>query len=108
MYLTNEALREWKRNYAQILLPNGPVTIDGVCFSEFYSGIRFRYGNATGLIFADNGYLGQQLDGKNYYPMVRLSARYSDECKFNPTCEPELQSIAAAVKDSWRKFTTNG
>jgi len=107
MYLTSEELKEWENNYTQILLPNGPVTVDGVCFSEFYSSIKFRYGNATGLIFKSNGYLGQQPDGKNYYPMVRLSARYSNECKFNPICEPNLAAMAAAVKESWRKFTGN-
>ncbi len=55
--------------------------------------------------FPDNGYLGEQPDGRNYYLLWKLSCRYSDECRFNPSFAPDLHAAAAAVTVSWREFT---
>ena len=102
--MTEKELADWKKNWVAEFI-QGPVEVDGVCFGRFALSVSFRYKNASGLIFPDNGYLGPQPDGKNYYPLLRLSCRYSDECRFNPTVEPDIRSVAAAIKKSWDDFT---
>ena len=103
MYLTSEELKISKvDSMARLVLP---VTIQDVHFSEFLYRIQFRYKNASGLIFTDNGYVGEQLDGKNYYLLWKLSCKYSNDSKFNPSFSPDLQSAASAVISSWKLFT---
>lgn len=103
--LTAAELRE-----AQASMKDGlslPVTINGVTIfdAKILNSLGFRYGNASGLIFTDNGYLGSQPGGKNYYLLWKLSCRYSDECRFNPSFEPNLDAAASAVIESWNLFT---
>jgi hypothetical protein len=92
------------------MLHKFPVTILNVQFClEFNgSGVSFRYGNhCSGLIFPDNGYLGPQSDGKDFYPLLKLSSSYSQECKFNRSTEPNLEAVTKEVIDSWNEFAKN-
>ena len=100
--MTGKELKDWKFNYVDEILPKN-VIVDGVSLTRTGPRcIAFRYGNAKGLVFADNGYNG----GDSYYPLCRISPSYSDESRFTPTCEPNVGAIAKAVKESWEKFTT--
>jgi hypothetical protein len=104
--MNREQLNEFRYDYAEKLLgENHSVEVDGVRFTKFCNSIAFCYGNASGLIFADNGYLGELESGLNYYPLLRLSAKYSNNCKYNPNFAPNLISAAVAVKQSWKDFT---
>lgn len=104
MYITNEELTFAQADITKNLTL--PITINGV---EFYSSFtcshfNFKYKNATGMIRPDNGYLGQQPDKKNYYLLWKLSCQFSQNLKFNPSFQPNLQSAAQAVINSWNDF----
>jgi hypothetical protein len=104
--LTLDQLNEAKYNYMKDLVL--PTTINEVTFYDAKAGcLGFRYKNARGLIFVDNGYLGRTENGEDYYLLWRLSCSYSEECKYNPTFEPNLSSASAAVIASWNKFIGN-
>lgn len=93
---------EWVAEFSSVL----PVQVDGVWFGRSVLSVSFRYKNSQGLIFPDNGYLGPQPDGKDYYPLLKLSCRHSDECRFNPSgIPPDIHSVAEAIKKSWEDFT---
>ncbi len=108
MNLTRQELREWQYDgFVNSIKGQLPSFIDDVGFCLTTTNtLSFRYKNGSGLVFPDNGYLGEQPGGKNYYPLVRLSPSYSEDCRFAVTCEPHLNIIAASIKESWRKFTT--
>jgi hypothetical protein len=98
--MTNKELREWKFNYVDEILPKN-VIVDGVSLTRTGTRcIAFRYGNARGLVFPDNGYNG----GDSYYPLVRVRPSFCDESRYTPTCQPNAQAIAATVKSVWQKF----
>lgn len=100
--MTGEELKAWKADFVKHVLGDSRlINYDDVIFYLHCSAIGFRFGNATGLIFADNGMNGPD----DYYPLARLSCRYDDQCKYNPTVEPTLAAMAAAVKKSWADFT---
>jgi hypothetical protein len=82
-----------------------PATIKGVRF--YYTGVSlaYRYKNAEGLIFPDNGYCGYIKGEQFFNPLFRVAPHYSNEHKFNPTCEPTLEAAASAVLASWELFT---
>ena len=99
-------------------LGNGPVeyfkkdlpkTVDGVrIYLSDGISVAFYYGNARGLVFPDSGVNWNKPDDSKdrYYPLLKLSCQYSDECKFNPHCIPlSLDAVAEAVKKSWELFT---
>jgi len=66
--------------------------------------VTFNYKNMRGLLHEDNGYLGPQPDGKDFYPLIRVSPSLSDDCRFNPTVEPNLTTIASAIINVWNDF----
>jgi len=106
-------LQEWQYHLADHVLGEGVVQVErgGVRFARFVTAasIQFQYGNASGLIFADNTVNWQEADDspKRYEPAAKLSCRYSNECKYNPHCiPPNLDAIAAAIKQSWERFST--
>jgi hypothetical protein len=107
--LTIEELRTWLLSCAKTLLPQGHVEIRGVHLSPTGCGsIKFSYkdGRCTGLAFPDNGYLGKNKDGKDYYPLLRLSCRYSKDSRYNPgDIQPDLESLVSAILQSWKDFT---
>lgn len=106
MNLTSDELRSWRNTYADTLLSSQRIEMDDVIFSKTGTGsIAFHYKNGHGLVFSDNGYLGEQPDGRNYYPLLKLSVSYSQESRFNPSFEPNLAAAVSAIKQSWDKFT---
>ena len=103
--LTRSELNDWRSTYADTLMPEKYMDINDVSFHKTDTGcIGFNYKNARGLIFPDNGYLGEQPDGRNYYPLLKLSVSYSQECKFNPSFPPNLASAVSAIMQSWKLF----
>lgn len=107
MTMTHRELWDWQHGeWAKELLGGqNRAEVDGVSFAIFSHSVSFRYKNATGLIHTTNGYCGERPDHKNYYPLVQLSCRYSDDGLFNPTVQPNIQAVATAVKKSWADFT---
>ncbi len=105
---THAELREWQHTgFITAVKTRLPATIGEVrLYLSFNGSLAFSYKNARGLVFPDNGYLGPRPDGRDYYPLLRLSPGYSDDLRFGGTCQPTLEAVAAAVKESWRKFTT--
>ena len=103
--MTRQELQEWKNTgWISSIMCSIPTTIDGVHFSFSAVSLQWSYKNGSGLVFTDNGYLGECKGGKNYYPLVRLSCSYSQNTRFNPTCTPDLQAIAEAIRLSWANF----
>lgn len=100
--LTQGELQAWKESFPQVLEDQLPCVIHGVHLAINTSGaLSFCYKNASGLVFADNGYLGEN----QYYPLLRLSPAYTSDSKYALTCKPELAEVAQAVINSWAKFT---
>jgi len=94
-------LANWKCDGVRNLVTSQSVEVDGVYLYLKYGSLCWRYGNSTGLVFPDHTVVG---DGE-FEPAVRLSPRYSNECRFCILCNPTLPAIAAAVKESWKLFT---
>ena len=103
-YLTKEELNAWNETWIDDLLKGQDVTIQDVTFRKYLYSIKFYYKNASGLLFPDNGYNGQTEDKRDYYPLVRLSCRYSQDMRYNPAVEPNLNVIASAIRKSWEDF----
>ena len=54
--LDTQQLKEAQSNFADNLLQGkSHIEVRGVHFSKFVLSLRFRYKNASGLIFASNG-----------------------------------------------------
>ena len=104
--MTSEELQQWKYKYAsEIIGSNKHIEVDGVHFNMFGENcISYRYGNASGLVFADSYFNGPD----DHDPGCRISPRYSDECKYRPLCLPNLRCIAASIKESWSRFSSGG
>lgn len=103
--MTRQELAEWEyTGWIDSIRASLPTVIDGVDFSIFVNSLQWSYKNGSGLVFTGNGYLGECKGGKNYYPLVHLSCSYSQNTRFNPTCTPDLQAIADAIRLSWENF----
>lgn len=95
-------LREWKYNFAKLIMGEQPsMIVNGVRLEIFCNSISFSYKNGSGLFHARNGMNGEN----DYYPLLKLSCRYSENERFNPTCQPDIRSMVAAVQQSWELFT---
>ncbi len=105
--MTGKEIRNWL-NGSDFLnsIEKLPIIIDEVRFDKFINSIQFSYKNASGLIFPSNGYLGE-CGGLNYYPLMKLSCKYSEDERYNPTFEPNLGIAAKVIKQSWAEFTKN-
>lgn len=106
--MTRTELQTWKQNYVKEVLGGKPyIEINGVYIGRSRTNcLTFSFKKAQGLVFADNGYLGPQKDGKDYYPQVKLSPFYTNEAGYCPSCDPTPEAIASAVKESWKSFTS--
>lgn len=108
--MTSRELDEWKNGWPAEVAKLGTFKKDGVTISAHltYDGhplfVTFAYKNARGVLHPDNGYLGPQPGGKDYYPLVRVSPSFSSDSRFTPTVAPELPTIAEAIIQSWNKF----
>jgi len=107
--MTRDELRAWQQSWDR---SGTSYAKDGVRIDPYLGGYEhkpmfmvFRYKNMTGVLHADNGYLGPQPDGKDYYPLVRVSPSLSDEGRFNPTVTPQMDAIVAAIIKVWDDFT---
>ncbi len=100
MNLTRKELEAWKEQWER---GGTTYTKDNVHIYPYRSSdgkplfTLFKYGNLRGILHPDNGYLGNQPDGKDYYPLVRISLSLTDESRFNPTVEPNLDGIVKAI-----------
>ena len=109
MNMTGAELVAWRRSWDH----DGTVyEKDGVRIGSYIGGYEhkpmfrvFSYKNMSGCLHADNGYLGPQPDGKDYYPLVRISPTLSQDSRFNPAVPPQMEIIAAAIIKVWRDFT---
>jgi len=81
-----------------------PLQVNEVWFGDNQIYISFSFKNSRGLIFPDNGYFGRTDNGLDYYPLIRVSCQHSQECRFNPTCKPNLEAVANGIKEAWLKF----
>jgi hypothetical protein len=64
----------------------------------------FRYKNMSGVLHPDNGYRGPQPDGRDYYPLVRVSPSLSTNLRYHPACDPDMDTIAATIVAVWKDF----
>jgi hypothetical protein len=107
-FMTSREIKLWNidgyRKYLRIQY-KFPVTINGVTFYDESILISFRYKNCRGLIHPTNGYIGEQEDKKNYYPLLKVSMSFSSEMKYNPTFSPSLDVASSEIKESWKLFT---
>ena len=106
--MNGQELNEWKYDGFRKMMKERygfinrhSIEVDGVTFVLLEYALSFSFFNASGLVHPDHRFLRVG----EYKPAVRLSCRYSDDCRFNPVCDPDLASIAAAVKASWAAFT---
>ena len=67
-------------------------------------GLTYSFGNAGGCIFADCEIVDWTPDATVYESACRISPFYSDDDRFRPCTKADLQSLAAGVKESWKKF----
>ena len=108
--ITWQELRDWQDGgFYESVRSRLPIEIDGVRLWQFLDGyqagtLSFCYKNGSGLIQHSNGYAGEQPGGKNYWPRLKVSPRYSQADCFCPTCEPTLEAAAAAIRASWESF----
>lgn len=100
--MNRDELEKAKNDFTDSVLGEGNTsqTIDGVLLYRGILHISFCYRNARGMVLPDNGYNG----GDSYYLLARISPDFSQDGKYHISCEPNVQAIAAAVKESWNKF----
>ena len=101
--MTRSEITEWRYRIIEELSKDLPATVNDVLFTTNGVSLIYQYKNAEGLVFARNG----MWSSDDYYPLVMIAPRYSDESKYNKMCQPNLQAIAEAVKASWEEFCGN-
>jgi hypothetical protein len=106
--MTEKELYKWEKTWFEEIKKVLPCEILGVRFyGNSINCLCFRYKNSRGLVFEGNGYNGRMPDGKDYYPLFRLCCHHNNESRYNPSCEPDLDSLAIAVIKSWDDFISN-
>jgi len=105
--LNSEELRHWQHHFAEDLLRVGVrVEIDGVTIARDNVGVSFSYkfSKCRGLVFAYSRMSDYEDDTQLYERALRLSPSFSNECRYCPTLNPNLQDIAGAVRKIWADF----
>lgn len=106
--MTLNELRAWQHEWET---GDQSFSRDGVQIYPYRGGSEnkpvfrvFTYKKMRGVLHADNGYLGPQPDGRDYYPLVCVAPSLSQESRFNPCVSPDMETIAAAIINVWNDF----
>lgn len=100
--MTLDELHTWQRDYVKNIMGDEKyIKKDNTLLSvSNINSIMVSINNTRWLLFADNGVL----DNNKYYPLVSLSALFSNESKYGGTCEPTIDAIIKKAKECRKRF----